>query len=54
VEAAKTAITEAEAMRLADAAALEALREKLEGAETELTAMTLALEAERQAGRKRR
>ena len=44
---AQAAITEAEAARLVDAAALAALREKLAGADTELTAMTLALEAER-------
>jgi chemotaxis protein MotB len=40
-------LTEAEAARLADAAAAEALRERLEGAQTELTAMTLALEEQR-------
>lgn len=40
-------LTEVEAARLADAAALAALRERLAGADTELTAMTLALEAER-------
>jgi chemotaxis protein MotB len=40
-------LTEAETARLADAAALAALRERLAGADTELTAMTLALEAER-------
>ena len=45
--AAEVALSEAEAARLADAAALEALRERLAGADTELTAMTLALEAER-------
>jgi chemotaxis protein MotB len=44
---AQTTITEGEATRLADAAALQALRDKLAGADTELTAMTLALEAER-------
>ena len=43
----ETALTEAEATRLADAAALAALRDRLAGADTELTAMTLALEAER-------
>jgi chemotaxis protein MotB len=41
------AVSEAEAARLADAAALAALRDRLAGADTELTAMTLALEAER-------
>ena len=41
------AVSEAEAARLADAAALQALRDRLAGADTELTAMTLALEAER-------
>jgi chemotaxis protein MotB len=44
---AKTRLTEAEATRLADAAALAALREKLANSDTELTAMTLQLEAER-------
>lgn len=47
-DAAKTeAISEAEAAKLADAAALQALRDRLANADTELTAMTLALEAER-------
>ena len=41
------AVSAAEAARLADAAALVALREKLANSDTELTAMTLALEAER-------
>lgn len=45
--AAQAEVTEAEAARLADAAALQALRDRLAGADTELTAMTLALEAER-------
>lgn len=45
--AAEAALTEAEAVRLADAAALQALRDKLSNSDTELTAMTLALEAER-------
>ena len=40
-------VTDAEAARLADAAALAALRDKLASSDTELTAMTLALEAER-------
>ncbi|MCX7286058.1 MAG: peptidoglycan -binding protein [Rhodobacterales bacterium] len=44
---ATTALTEAEATRLVDAAALAALREKLANSDTELTAMTLQLEAER-------
>ena len=37
-----------EAARLAEAAAAEALRERLQNADAELTAMTLALEAQRQ------
>jgi chemotaxis protein MotB len=37
----------AEAARLVDAAALDALREKLKGSDAELTAMTLALEEQR-------
>ena len=41
------ALSEAEAARLTEAAAAEALRKRLEGADAELTAMTLALEAER-------
>ena len=40
-------LTETEKRRLAEAAAAELLREKLKNANTELTAMTLALEAER-------
>ncbi len=40
-------LSEAEKARLADAAAAEALRERLKNADTELTAMTLALEEER-------
>jgi chemotaxis protein MotB len=54
VEAAKAAAADAgealddvEAQRVADAAAAAALRERLANADTELTAMTLALEAER-------
>jgi chemotaxis protein MotB len=47
LEAAKVEVGEAEAARLADAAALQALRERLADADTELTAMTLALEEER-------
>lgn len=42
-----TALSDAEAARLAEAAAAEALRARLTGAEDELTAMTLALEEER-------
>ncbi|MDX8354624.1 peptidoglycan -binding protein [Cognatiyoonia sp. IB215182] len=41
-------ITELEAGQLADAAAAEALRERLANADTELTAMTLNLEEQRQ------
>ena len=41
------ALSEAEAARLAEAAAAERLREKLENADAELTAMTLALETQR-------
>ncbi|WP_386175495.1 peptidoglycan -binding protein [Sulfitobacter sp. R86518] len=41
------ALSEAEAARLAEAAAAERLRKKLENADAELTAMTLALEAQR-------
>lgn len=41
------ALSEAEKARLTEAAAAAALREKLKSAEDELTAMTLALEAER-------
>lgn len=40
-------LSQAEAEKLADAAALQALRDKLAGADTELTAMTLALEEQR-------
>lgn len=40
-------LSEEEAERLAEAAAAQALRDKLENAETELTSMTLALEEER-------
>ena len=40
-------LTEAEQQQLADAAAAEALREKLKNSDTELTAMTLALEEQR-------
>ena len=41
-------ISELEAARLADAAAAQALRDRLADADTELTAMTLALEEQRQ------
>ena len=41
------ALSEAEAARLAEAAAAERLREMLENADAELTAMTLALETQR-------
>jgi chemotaxis protein MotB len=44
---AQTALSEEERRRLTDAAAAEALRARLESADTELTALTLALEAER-------
>lgn len=40
-------LSEEEATRLADAAAAKALRERLKNADTELTAMTLALEEQR-------
>jgi chemotaxis protein MotB len=42
------ALSEAEAARLAEAAAAEALRARLADSDAELTAMTLSLEAERQ------
>ncbi|MEL6643226.1 MAG: peptidoglycan -binding protein [Pseudomonadota bacterium] len=47
-EATELALSETEAARLVDAAAAEALRERLANADAELTAMTLALEEERQ------
>ncbi len=47
-EAAAEQISELEAARLVDAAAAQALRDRLENADTELTAMTLALEEQRQ------
>lgn len=43
----QTQLSEEEAVRLADAAAAEALRERLANSDAELTALTLALEAER-------
>ena len=46
--ASSTQISELEATMLVDAAAAEALRERLANADTELTAMTLALEEQRQ------
>ncbi|MEX3316748.1 peptidoglycan -binding protein [Sulfitobacter sp. PS-8MA] len=48
VAEAETALSDEEAARLAEAAAAQALREKLENADAELTAMTLALEKQRQ------
>ncbi len=45
--AAVEALSEEEAARLAEAEAARLLRERLQGAETELTAMTLALEEQR-------
>ena len=45
--AAQRALSEAEAQQLTDAAAAAELRRRLEGADAELTAMTLSLEAER-------
>lgn len=42
-----TALSEEEAAKLAEAAAAEALRARLEGSDAELTAMTLSLEAQR-------
>ncbi len=47
LESASTSISEAEQARLAEAAAAEALRERLRNADAELTAMSLALENER-------
>lgn len=47
LKTAEAEVTQAEADRLADAAALQALRDRLADADTELTAMTLALEEER-------
>ncbi len=47
VTEAQTKLSAEEAARLADAAALEALREKLKSSDDELTAMTLALEEQR-------
>ncbi|MEH6519899.1 peptidoglycan -binding protein [Sulfitobacter sp.] len=44
---AQEALTAQEAIQLADAAAAAALRKRLENADTELTAMTLSLEAQR-------
>jgi chemotaxis protein MotB len=47
VAAAQEALSAQEAAELADAAAAQALRDRLENAGTELTAMTLSLEAQR-------
>ncbi len=47
VAEAEAALSDEETARLAEAAAAQALREKLENADAELTAMTLALEAQR-------
>ncbi|TGN59392.1 peptidoglycan -binding protein, partial [Paracoccus liaowanqingii] len=47
LDAAQTRLTEAEETRLVEAEAARLLRERLEGADTELTAMTLALEERR-------
>lgn len=47
VATAQEALTVQEAEQLADAAAAEALRDRLQNADTELTAMTLSLEAQR-------
>ncbi|MGB8814907.1 MAG: peptidoglycan -binding protein [Paracoccaceae bacterium] len=47
LSAAQARISEEEAARLVDSAALAALRAKLAGSETELTAMSLALEEQR-------
>ncbi|MCK0141768.1 peptidoglycan -binding protein [Aliiroseovarius sp. F20344] len=47
VEDGQKALSDEEAGKLAEAAAAEALRERLKNADTELTAMTLALEEER-------
>ncbi len=46
-DAAREALSAQEAAQLAEAAAAEALRERLANADTELTAMTLSLEAQR-------
>jgi len=46
-DTAEAQVTDAETARLAESIAAEALRDRLESADTELTAMTLALEAER-------
>ena len=47
VETLRTALTEAEQARLTEAAAAEALRERLSDADAELSALSLALEEER-------
>ncbi|MEL7280901.1 MAG: peptidoglycan -binding protein [Pseudomonadota bacterium] len=48
----ETQLSEDEAARLAEAAAAEALRDRLENADAELTAMTLALEEQRRQAEK--
>lgn len=47
LQAAQTKISDAEAARLVDAAALAALQDKLKSSDAELTAMTLALDEQR-------
>jgi chemotaxis protein MotB len=47
LDSARTELSEAEKIRLADLAAAEALRERLKNSDAELTAMTLALEEQR-------
>lgn len=47
IKAAQAKVSDAEAARLVDAAALAALRDKLKSSDDELTAMTLALEEQR-------
>lgn len=47
LEAAEGQLSEADLLHLADAAAAQALQERLKNADTELTAMTLALEEQR-------
>lgn len=48
LSATQEALSDEEARKLAEAAAAEALRERLQNSDAELTAMTLALEAQRQ------
>ncbi|MBS9717219.1 peptidoglycan -binding protein [Pseudohalocynthiibacter aestuariivivens] len=47
LETAQSELSDAERLRLTEAAAAEALRERLQNADSELTAMTLALEEQR-------